>query len=270
MLDTRHFFRPLIIQFANALQSLSEEQWLRSTSSPRWRVRDVVAHLIDTALRRVSIQRDHHQPPQPSGHVSLVTFVNSLNAEWVGAMDRLSPRVLTDLYARAGADLANWMERLPLDGPPLFPVSWAGPDGNQGWLDIGRDFTEQWHHQMQVGEAVGIALDGPPEWLHAVLEVALHGLPHAYQEVEAAEGTTIGFLITGLSGGEWSLRRQPTCWHLSQGHSSGPDVLVRVSQDAAWRLLFNGLTQAQAREAISVEGPEDLAKPFLDARSVIV
>lgn len=43
-------------------------------------------------------------------------------------------------------------------------MSWAGEDGDAGWLDIGREFTEQWHHQMQIRDAVGAAPLPDPAW----------------------------------------------------------------------------------------------------------
>src|SRR6187402_1594114 len=103
MLDTRHYFRPLTTAFVGLLRSLKAEQWDSPTAAREWRVRDVVAHLTDTALRRVSFHRDGQVPPAPPGDIPLVTFINTLNAEWVGAMRRASPRVLTDVYALAAA-----------------------------------------------------------------------------------------------------------------------------------------------------------------------
>jgi len=100
------------------------------TGYPRWRVRDIVAHLVDTSLRRLSFQRDGASPPSPAGPLrtdrDLVAYVNELNAAWIRNADRLSPRVLTDLYARTGVDLADFVEGLRLDGPAhrCYEVLW--------------------------------------------------------------------------------------------------------------------------------------------------
>ena len=84
---------------------LRDEDWERPTLAGAWRVRDVVAHLLDTALRRLSFDRDGREPPPAprpiEGERDLVAFINDLNATWVRAAERLSPRVLTDLYAVA-------------------------------------------------------------------------------------------------------------------------------------------------------------------------
>jgi len=234
-------------------------------------VRDVVAHLIDTALRRVSFHRDGQVPPAPPHDMPFVAFINRLNAEWAVAMRRTSPRVLTDLYAAAAAELAAWIEQVPLDAPPLFPVSWAGEDGNEGWLDIGREFTEQWHHQMQVRDAVGQPLAGHSEWLQSVLVVLMQGLPHAYRDVPATPGTVLQVSVSGESGGQWWLAKETRRWRLLEQPVSSPVAVVQLSDDTAWRLLFNNLRDDPAKSRlIAWEGDWPLVQPFFAARSVIV
>ena len=271
MLDTRSYFRPLTVDFEALLRSLSPGDWDRPTAARAWQVRDVVAHLTDTAFRRVSFHRDGHVPSPPPEGDSFVAFINRLNAEWVLAMRRASPQVLVDLFTLAATQLADWIEQVPLEAPPLFPVSWAGDDRNQGWLDIGREFTEQWHHQMQVREAVGKPSPGPPEWLHAVLAVLLQGLPHAYRDVSAAEGTTVHLSISGNAGSEWNLRRGSSRWQIEAGAAADAVLTVSLSDDSAWRLLFNAPpANAVERRLITWIGRDDLILPLLKARSVIV
>ena len=47
------------------LRSLSAEQWELQTLAPKWRVKDVAAHLLDTQLRKLSMVRDGYFPPAP-------------------------------------------------------------------------------------------------------------------------------------------------------------------------------------------------------------
>ena len=94
-----------------------------------WRVRHVVAHLCDTALRRLSFHRDQRRPasgPRGTSERDLTVFINDLNATWIAAAERLSSRVLTDLYAQVSEDLAAFVETLDPHASALFPVSWAG------------------------------------------------------------------------------------------------------------------------------------------------
>src|SRR5688572_27229049 len=273
--DTRFFFRPLMREFVELLRSLDNEPFERPTVAGAWRARDVLAHLIDSSLRRVSFHRDGHTPPPPpaplTGEGDFVRFINGLNAGWVDAMRRVSPFVLVDLFELASARLADFVERLPLDTPPLFPVSWAGVDGNQGWLDIGREFTEQWHHQQQIRDAVGARPASDPGWLHTVLVVALHGLPHAYRDTPALAGTTMAFEIGGDAGGVWSLRRDADRWTLWAGApDSGESARIVMSDDTAWRLLFNALPAQRTGNVVLAHGDPALLGALLAARSVIV
>src|SRR6185436_14202836 len=127
-LDTRALFRPVSAGLVTLLRELSADLWDRPTIAGTWIVRDVVAHMLDTTLRRLSFHRDAMTPPPPARAIAsdadFVAFINDLNARWVAAARRLSPRVLTDLYERASGEAAAWFESLRLDGPALFAVSW--------------------------------------------------------------------------------------------------------------------------------------------------
>jgi hypothetical protein len=148
-------------------------------------------------------------PPHPIlTDGDFVAFINALNKQWVDAAKRFSARVLTDMFARASAELADFVERLPLDAPALFPVSWAGEHSSAGWFDVGREFTELWHHQAQIRLAVGAPPLGDARYLRAVIDIAVRGLPHAYRDVDAADGAALVLDVRGDAGGVWTLKRR--------------------------------------------------------------
>jgi uncharacterized protein (TIGR03083 family) len=273
-IDTRPLFRPVSRGLVTLLRELREEQWQARTVAGSWTVRDVVAHLLDSTLRRLSFHRDRMVPPPPAGALEserdFVKFINELNAVWVSASRRLSPRVLTDLYERASGESADWFEALSLDAPALFPVSWAGEQSSAGWFDVGREFTELWHHQQQIRMAVGAAPLSDPRYLYAVIDIAVRGLPHAFRNVPGESGQTIVLDISGPSGGRWALACDGRRWNLYRGDASSAIARIRLSDDAAWRLLFNAVTETEAAGIVSVEGRNDLGDAFLRARSVIV
>jgi uncharacterized protein (TIGR03083 family) len=274
LVDTRRMFRPVSASLVALLRPLTADDWARPTVAGAWRVRDVVAHMLDTTLRRLSFQRDGLTPPPPRQPIAsdrdFVAFINELNASWVAAVRRLSPRVLTDLYERASGEAADLFESQPLDGPALFPVSWAGEDASANWFDIGREFTELWHHQQQIRLAVGADGLSDPRYLHAVLALSMRGLPHAYRDVSATAGESIVIDVRGPSGGAWTLVREGDRWTLSDGTPDRETARVRLDQEAAWRLLYNALPEAEAGRAVLVTGRTELAAPLLRARSVIV
>ena len=273
-IDTRPFFRPVSSDLVALLRSLPPDDWRRNTLAGSWVVRDVVAHLIDLMLRRVSFHRDGHTPPPPpfaiQGEADFVRFINVINHEWVAAAGRLSPTVLSELFELASADLADFFERLSPDAPALFGVSWAGEESSEGWFDIGREFIELWHHQMQIRLAVGAPPLADARYLRAVLDVAVRGLPHAYRDVGATTGDTVAIEVDGSAGGRWTLTRDADRWRLSSGSSATASARVRLSDDAAWKLLFNALPAGQTTSQIQTAGREELTAPLLRARSVIV
>jgi uncharacterized protein (TIGR03083 family) len=272
--DTRLFFRPLCGEIIDLLRTLEGDDWERSTMAGTWRVRDVVAHLLDTSLRRISFHRDGWRPPPAAGPApverDLVRFIDTLNATWIRAADRLSPRVLTDLYARASTELADFMETLNPDAAAVLPVSWAGDTHAPQWLDIGREFTEVWHHGSQIRDAVSAGPFFDASWLRAVLQIALHALPHAYRGVPGRPGLSVAIQITGAASGTWGLRHRDRGWDIDEGDLIEPTTTVTMSDEVAWRLFFNALTLPQAQSLVHLAGDTALALPLLRARSVIV
>lgn len=257
------------------LRGLPPDDWHRPTVAGSWLVRDVVAHLVDLTFRRLSFHRDRMAPPPPSKSITserdFVDFINAINAQWVDAAQRFSPRVLTDLLEKASADLADWFESLPADAPGLFGVSWAGEMESDGWFDIGREFTELWHHQEQIRMAVGAPTLDDPRFLKAVIEIAVRGLPHAYRDVPAGDGETMVLVISGPAGGTWTLLREGGRWQITTGEPPTPTSRVRLSDEAAWKLLFNALRgEAQIASAVRIDGKRQLAEPLLRARSIVV
>ena len=80
ILDTRHLFRPVSSELVALLRGLPADAWRRRTIAARWVVRDVVAHLLDTTLRRLSFHRDGMTPPPPPRPIAserdFVAFIN--------------------------------------------------------------------------------------------------------------------------------------------------------------------------------------------------
>ena len=272
--DTRFLFRPVSSELVTLLRGLPPAEWHRPTLAGRWVVRDVVAHLVDLTLRRLSFQRDRWAPPRPPQPVTserdFVAFINALNAQWVTVATRLSSRVLTDLFEKSSGDLADWFEALSFDAPALFGVSWAGEESSEGWFDVGREFTELWHHQEQIRLAVGAASLTDARYLRAVFEIAVRGLPYAYRHVEAETGRTVVIEVSGAAGGTWTLTREATHWTILSGEPPVATARIRLSDDTFWKLLFNASATDEAEKAIHVDGQLELATPLIHARSVIV
>ncbi len=258
------------------LRGLEDDAWLKPTLAPAWRVRDVVAHLLDGQLRVLSFRRDGHKPPALASPVesydALVGYLNALNAEWVKTLRRVSPKVLVDLLDLAGTQVCAFFATLDPHAPAVFPVAWAGEEVSANWFDIAREYTEWWHHQQQIREAVGAPPLTQPKWLAPVIDTSMRALPRTYREVPAEPGECIVFSVTGEAGGAWTLapRGGAARWELFVGASPNPVARLTMDADTAWRLFFNALTAEQARSRISVEGRRDLGEVLARARAVMV
>lgn len=272
-IDTRALFAPLHQELLMMLRTLAPEDWQRQTRAPRWRVGDVVAHLLDTAVRRLSAGRDGHQMPRLDHPVTttsdLTAFINDLNAQWVTASRRVSPRITIELLDVVGRQLADFFESAELEQPARVPVVWAGETQSPMWFDIGREYTERWHHHQQVAEAVGAPLLTARRWLHPVLDVSMRALPFAYRGIEVPVTTSVTFEITGDAGGQWTLVREPAGWRLFTGALDHTAARVSVDQDTAWRMFFKQRSRAEVLAAMSIGGRTDLAQPFAGVLAVM-
>lgn len=272
-LYTADLFAPLHDRLLDLLRGFSPEDWERPTVAGSWQVRDVAAHLLDVDLRKLSVNRDGNlvPPEEPiHGYEDLVRFLNDLNAQWVKAARRLSPRVITELLAFTGLAVADLVAALPPHEPALFAVDWAGESRSENWMDVGRDYTERWHHQMQIRDAVGAPGLLERRWLYPLLNLSVRALPRAYASVLAEDGTALVLEVTGEAGGAWSLLRGEGAWTVLEGVSPAPAATVRLDPDSAWRLLYNALPPEAAREKAAVVGDAALAEPLFKTRSVMV
>ena len=275
VVDTRSYFGPVSSALVPILRSLKSDDWQRGTLAGSWTVRDVLAHLVDVTFRRVSFDRDRMPPPPPPFAIrsdqDFVRFINGLNHEWVSVSRRFSPQVLTEIFDVASRDLAAFVESQTLEGLALFGVSWAGEMRSEGWFDIGREFTELWHHQMQIRLAVGAPPLDDPRYLKAVLDISMRALPHSYRDIEAPAGATLVLEVSGPAGGVWTLSREDHQWTLWRGRMDQvPSAHVELSDDSAWRLLYNALTPTDAASAIRIEGDSELTDPLVRVRSIVI
>ena len=273
-LDVAPLFRPLLAELLALLRGLPAAAWTRPTVAGAWRVRDVAAHLLDVKLRKVAVYRDAHFPPidrPPVTEREVGDLVNRLNAGGVAYAARLSPRQIVDLLSIAGEWAAGVVESLPPHGPAIFAVSWAGEARSENWMDTGREYTEWWHHQMQIRDAVGAPpalLE--PRWMTPLVEFSIRALPHRFAGVTAAAGTTLTLEITGPTTGRWSLVRGAAGWELRRGAPDHPDARVTMAADDVWRLFYNALPPDRVQARARIDGDRALAEPLLLARSVVL
>lgn len=276
-LDTAPLFSDLHAELIALLRALEPADWERPTVAGAWRVRDVAAHLLDGELRVLAAHRDGHALPVEgtvTTYDDVVALIQRLNAGGVAFGTRLSPRLLTDLLEVTGRWMSTFVVSLDPDAPALFAVAWAGEAQSDNRFDTAREYTERWHHQMQIRAAVGergrpsVLL--APKYLVPLLETSVRVLPHAYRDVSAEEGTTLTLRMASEPPQAWTLRRERVGWRLYRGEAARPTARVIAEPDSLWRLFFNALSRSETSRLFAVDGPEDLVAPLFHARSVMV
>ncbi|MBX3219456.1 MAG: maleylpyruvate isomerase N-terminal domain-containing protein [Labilithrix sp.] len=256
--DALPLFSDLNAGLVELLSSLSAEEWRRPTVHRDRDVKDLASHLLDTALRRLALQRDGWSASGPESFDwdGLVTFIQRTNREWMDATRRLSPRILVDLIRRTDEELLELLGSLPPLGRAIFPVAWAGEAESANWFDVAREYTERWHHQQQIRDAVGRPGCSEARFRRPVIATFARGLPHAYRDVDVSPGTAVAVEV---DGDRWTLVRGEARWALAP--SDRVEATVALSGDDAWRLWTKGLSADDARTRARTSGPEALIAP---------
>lgn len=267
---TAHLYGEVEQKLLELLRSLTPEEWERQTLAPKWKVKDVAAHLLDTQLRKLAICRDGKWPNAgPAEGENLADFVNRLNAEGVRTYQQLSAQELITRMERASRESAAFHQSLDPHAKAIFSVSWAGEAESQNWFDTARELTERWHHQQQVREAVNKPGIMTRELYHPVLDCFLRALPHTYRDMQAPEGACIKFHIAGDCGGDWFLHHAGGAWQLLQGPAACLVAEVTIPQEIAWRIFTKGIDRAAARAQVKVAGDETLGLHILSMIAII-
>lgn len=271
MITTIPLFRPLNEKLLKLLESLSVGDWQRPTLAREWTIKDITAHLLDGNIRVISGYRDHWQlnAPSMSGYDDIVRYLNQINAEWVVAMRRMSPRQLIEWHRESHEEYIRCFESLNLKEPAKYAVSWAGDTESPNWFHIAREYTEKWHHQQQIREAVGQQAILTPELYRPVLDTFLRALPHRYRDTNAAVGTNVDVAIVGASGGSWRIQRKAEDWKLVETSSESTAVRIEIPQEMAWKLFTNAMKGENARTHVTITGEERLGLPVLSLIGVM-
>lgn len=247
------------------LTSLSDTQWAAPTTAPQWAVKDIALHLLDVDLSWLAHGRDHDQTgtiPVPADHQEFVRGLAQRNQQWVNGTRALSPRLITGLLTWSGEQLDTYLRTVDLAG--ASSVYWAGQVPL--WFDLAREFTERWVHYQQIRQAALPAGHDQPqdEYLPLVLRTFIWGFPHQYQ-APAPAGTAIALEIPGI--GAWTLTATATGWSLDQGQPAAPAASLRITGEAAWRLLTGARYDTRQ---VQLSGDPALAAPLLQVRGIIV
>jgi uncharacterized protein (TIGR03083 family) len=268
---TAHLFPKVDGMLLDLLRSLAPEDWEKQTVSPKWKVKDVAAHLLDTSLRGLSIGRDGYAPSSPkiSSSAELGAYINRLNEEGVNVYRRLSPAVLISLMEIATKALAEYHASRDPHAMAPYGVSWAGEAKSANWFDTAREFTERWHHQQQIRFAVNRPGIMTREFYYPVLDCFMRALPFTYRNVPAKPDATVRITVSGECGGTWYLHHASEGWQLTENAGGEKIAEATIPQEIAWRIFTKGIALESAQSHVKITGDIALGLPVLGMVSIV-
>lgn len=273
-IETLSLFEELNQELVYFLADLSKEEWLLPTALPDRTVKDIAAHLADGSLRRISMQRDHffvEHKLDLNQLDTLVEYIQQLNREWIVAMRRVSPRLLVEMIKKYDKEVFELFSSLKPDDNAMLPVAWAFQQSSPNWFDIAREYTERWHHQMQMRLATGRPLLMSERFLKPVYETFLLALPAHLNNCYSP--TDDQLLVVELFG-EIQLRNRLQFkngrWDFCETDSNMAKTIVRIPASIGWMLFTNTDRNIDNHlDVIKIEGDRELAKCVLSMKTVL-
>ncbi|GJM17433.1 MAG: hypothetical protein DHS20C13_27600 [Thermodesulfobacteriota bacterium] len=254
------------------LDGLSGEDWEKQTLAPKWKVKDVAVHLLDGNLRTLSMLRDGYYGEKAgklNAYEDLIDFLNRLNADWVKATKRLSPKVIIGLLKISGKEYCDFLATLDPDDKAEFPVAWAGENESKNWFHIAREYTEKWHHQQQIRLAVGDEHKLLKEkWYLPYLDTSVRALPYHYRDVEGKATDLVKFTFLGETEKSWYLYYD-NGWELLASTNQEPISEVKIRDDYAWKIFTKGVKREEAIATSEIIGDKKLGEKIFDMIAVM-
>jgi uncharacterized protein (TIGR03083 family) len=271
-IPTLHLFPVLDKLLIELLGSLTAADWNKPTVARLWTVKDIAAHLLDTNMRTISYAQGFEMAiaTQINSYQDLVVYLNELNAIWVNAMKRVSPQLLTQQLETTGRQYIAHLNTLKPFDEAKYPVSWAGESTSLNWFDTAREYTEKWHHQQQIRDAVGIPGLMTKELFYPCIDTFMYALPHSYRNVDAAEGTVIQITVSGDIGGDWYLLKTTQKWELLKQYPEKPiQSEVIIDPETTWKFFTKAIIPQTALQRSAIKGDILLGKTVFNTIAVM-
>ena len=274
-IDTLHLFPKLTEEFLKLLKGLDNSDWLKPSPIKGRTVKDLVSHVIDGSLRNISMQRDNFNDnsnvPIIKSYNDLINHVQKLNTDWMNVSKRLSPEILIDLLEYSDKEFYKFMKSKKPNGKALFSVAWAGETESENWFDIAREYTEKWHHQMQIR----LALDKPilldTEYTEPLYDTFMIALPYLYREFSEFEnGTKIKISLTGKLEKSCVIEWKTDKWIFTDSCKSDIFTSVEIPDDIAWIIFTNTDREKEKyKTKIKISGDQSIGLKILDLVTVM-
>ncbi|PKL23429.1 MAG: hypothetical protein CVV47_14405 [Spirochaetae bacterium HGW-Spirochaetae-3] len=271
-IESIELFPVLNARLMEILSGMSRDDWDAKTNFPSWTVKDICAHLLDTSIRRLSSERDGYRPGETvavDSYDGLVRYLTGLADRWASAFSGTSPRILTDMIGRYQDELYEYLRTKDPFGYAMFPVGWAGEERSYNWFDIAREYTERWHHQAQIREALHREPLYDRSLYYPVLDTFMQALPYHYKDFRKDGAHILAVEILGTAGGTWFVEWMDERIELKYKIGKDPDTVVRIRQEDAWR-LFTKWGRPGLEENVAIVGDTGIGKHLLGMTCIMM
>jgi hypothetical protein len=208
--------------------------------------------------------------PAPNGadEQGFIAWLDDLQATWVDAARRLSPRLVIELLEWSMTGIGEAMDEQDQSAVTAH-VSWASAEPVPVWVDHARELTEKWIHRQQILQALGQPTDLRPDLARPVLEALRWAYPYRLGRHVREPGAYVEIdIIDEQIGQRWRLVSNGESWAFD---SVGPTVKVAsmsLSGDQAWRLLTNNYDSA-THDALQTTGDPEIVATLVLTRAII-
>jgi len=274
-IETLHLFPQLTKELLNLLRSIDESDWLRPSPINGRTVKDLVSHIIDGSLRKLAIQRDGFTDktniPNIQSYGDLVNYIQTLNSDWMNITRRLSPKILVDLLEYSENQFNEFIKTLDPNDTAIFPVNWAGEMESKNWFDIAREYTEVWHHQMQIRISLGKPILMDPKFSEPLYDTFMRGLPYLYKDFTDFEiGYKIKISLTGTLNRSWVIEKYYEKWKLVENKADSIGTTVEFPSEIAWKIFTNTHREKEKyNSVIKIKGNEKIGLKLLEFVTVM-
>ena len=274
-IETLHLFPQLSEELLRLLKELEPSDWIKPSPIKNRTVKDLVSHIIDGSLRRLSVQRDNFvdntDVPDINSYDDIVSHIQKLNRDWMEVSRRLSPAILIDLLEYSDKQFYAFLKTLNPKDKAFFSVAWAGESESENWFDIAREYTEKWHHQMQIRLTLHKPVLMDTVYTEPLYDTFMLALPHLYRDVTNFEiGEKIKISLTGSLKKSWVIERQTEKWDFAGLNSDDIHTSVELPDDIAWIIFTNtDRDKAKYKTTIKISGDNAAGMKLLDLVTVM-
>ena len=273
MIETVHLFPKLNLLLIELLSDINENDWNTKTQFPNWKIKDIAAHLLDTSIRKLSSERDGYESiehPIINSYEDLIKYITNLADRWSFAFTNVSPKILLEMINKYQNELSEYLLTLDLSGFSHFPVSWAGEEKSYNWFDIAREYTERWHHQMQIREVLGKEEKLYTKELYfPVLDTFMQALPFHYKKMNLKNNYVLEVDVTGNSGGKWFVEWNNNEPELKYFTDKTPNTVIQVDEKIVWKILTKWNDKSLSTN-VKIIGDQIIGNHFIDMTCLMI